>query len=270
MVYGIGDRDRDRDSTRDRRDKDNDKHRESGGEKGKERRSRDRSRDRGSNGVREDKKITKYIYKEGDWPCPNNNCRNQNFAKRTECNRCGTSKPADANKSKSRSRSRSRTRRQKDSHRSRSHSRDRSKYNNKNHAKNGLFNDDDWRCRKCVNINFSWRTKCNLCNERKYYSRSNSKSRRHRKDDRDHRSETENGRRENNDNRERIHKEKVKNNKSKSLSNSSLFSSKDGSKGHPEKSKKGMKRRNTAKQMQKVIIPKKEFLLVLYLINQIV
>uniref|UniRef100_A0A8C1SQ54 TAF15 RNA polymerase II, TATA box binding protein (TBP)-associated factor n=1 Tax=Cyprinus carpio TaxID=7962 RepID=A0A8C1SQ54_CYPCA len=31
--------------------------------------------------------------KGGDWPCPNSSCGNMNFARRYECNRCGTSKP---------------------------------------------------------------------------------------------------------------------------------------------------------------------------------
>ncbi|XP_051963077.1 RNA-binding protein FUS-like isoform X3 [Xyrauchen texanus] len=29
----------------------------------------------------------------GDWPCPNSSCGNMNFARRYECNKCGTSKP---------------------------------------------------------------------------------------------------------------------------------------------------------------------------------
>lgn len=80
----------------------------------------------------------KYIYKEGDWRCPSRNCGNPNFAKRTECNRCGFKRPDNIE--------------------------------GDNHMKMGgpigLFKEGDWKCSRCNNINFSWRKQCNRCNLR--------------------------------------------------------------------------------------------------------
>ena len=38
-------------------------------------------------------KRKRYIFKEGDWVCPNQDCKNINFSRRTKCNRCGAPKP---------------------------------------------------------------------------------------------------------------------------------------------------------------------------------
>ena len=42
---------------------------------------------------KEKEKEKKYIPKEGDWECPEADCKNKNFARRDTCNRCGAPKP---------------------------------------------------------------------------------------------------------------------------------------------------------------------------------
>ena len=41
-------------------------------------------------------KYKKYIFKEGDWECPHQSCKNINFSRRTKCNKCGAPKPQNA------------------------------------------------------------------------------------------------------------------------------------------------------------------------------
>jgi len=49
----------------------------------------------------------------------------------------------------------------------RSDSRKRSRPTDKFGGKPGLFKEGDWRCEKCNNVNFSWRSACNMCKELK-------------------------------------------------------------------------------------------------------
>ncbi|KNC77444.1 hypothetical protein SARC_10096 [Sphaeroforma arctica JP610] len=78
----------------------------------------------------------------GSWICSDSACGNINFARRTECNKCNTKKPADATVSTSK------------------HS------IGEKFAKGtkGLFSSADWQCPMCSNINWSKRATCNVCN----------------------------------------------------------------------------------------------------------
>ena len=160
-------------------------------------------------------KRKRYIFKEGDWACPNQDCKNINFSRRTKCNRCGAPKPANLydNRQKRysttgtyRSRSRSRSKHSKHHHHSskydknyRSRSNSRENMNNQVQRKpffgpSGIFKEGDWRCENCQNINFKWRNQCNKCgcpkrdvgnniihnirNDRDYYNNNNNDRRR--------------------------------------------------------------------------------------------
>lgn len=146
----------------------------------------------------------RYIPKEGDWVCPNANCKNINFSRRVYCNRCGEHKPeSQEDKSKNYrqerfrssgyfqhsigkdksdrdrhhgyrrySHSDSKDKSNKDSQRH--HSRSRDKYRNKAYdfekrgylgGPVGLFKEGDWKCDICQNVNFSWRKECNKCKQ---------------------------------------------------------------------------------------------------------
>ena len=105
----------------------------------------------------------------GDWDCPK--CNNSNFARRTECNRCGEPRSGGGRRD-------SRDRRdsgRRDFGRGRSDSRDRRDYGRRDSGNNRqrdgrrnsgkTFADNDWDCPKCKNSNFSFRTECNRCGE---------------------------------------------------------------------------------------------------------
>ena len=109
-------------------------------------------------------------FKEGDWLCPYKDCNNHNFAKRMYCNRCGANRP-DIKHSKNRS-SKSIDRftkklpynRNNEHNNSYSNSKNfRYNYNSGSSYNHGLFKEGDWRCSKCLNVNFSWRRYCNKC-----------------------------------------------------------------------------------------------------------
>ncbi|XP_075252090.1 uncharacterized protein LOC142344374 isoform X3 [Convolutriloba macropyga] len=80
--------------------------------------------------------------RDGDWTCTEENCSASNFARRTECFKCGKGRDFKAWKKQ------------------------KAKEIGGSEAKKsgGLFSADDWRCNKCGNINWARRNTCNMCN----------------------------------------------------------------------------------------------------------
>lgn len=83
---------------------------------------------------------------EGDWICSDLQCANINFARRTQCNRCGAEKAEPVGKKKLGQ-----------------------EIGTAAAAKShGLFSADDWQCVKCANVNWARRQQCNVCNSPRF------------------------------------------------------------------------------------------------------
>ena len=133
-----------------------------------------------------------------------------------------------------------------------------SSFNNSNNRQankfdNFKFKDGDWKCEKCNNVNFGWRTKCNRCREEKTGDRSDDRhydrhNRHHdRNDDRNDRHHDRHNRHHerrsnsNNVNDRRKHHSRRRN---RSRSDSSLFSSKSKNSGNVIGNGNNMRRRH--------------------------
>lgn len=83
---------------------------------------------------------------DGDWVCPDSQCANINFARRSSCNRCGKDR-GECPKKKKLGQEIGKAAAEKS---------------------RGLFSADDWQCSKCGNVNWARRQQCNMCNAPKF------------------------------------------------------------------------------------------------------
>jgi len=94
---------------------------------------------------------------DGDWDCPK--CNNSNFARRTECNRCGEPRSGGGGR---RGGGRGNFDR---GNRDRRDGGGRRDFDRGSRDSGKTFAHNDWECPKCNNSNFSFRTECNRCGE---------------------------------------------------------------------------------------------------------
>ncbi|GBG73807.1 hypothetical protein CBR_g17146 [Chara braunii] len=89
--------------------------------------------------------------RDGDWLCPNPSCANSNFARRTECNKCGAPRPAGAGGGSGGGSGSGRG--------------GGGGYDDRRGGGAGGQRGEDWTCPNpsCNNLNFARRTECNKC-----------------------------------------------------------------------------------------------------------
>ncbi|HII21649.1 MAG TPA: hypothetical protein HA307_02850, partial [Candidatus Poseidoniaceae archaeon] len=102
---------------------------------------------------------------QGDWDCPK--CHNDNFAWRTECNKCGAPKPGGQGRPPRRDDRRGNDRfggnDRRGGDRRGNDRRGGDRRGNDRRGGGEIFNDNDWECPQCNNSNFAFRQECNRC-----------------------------------------------------------------------------------------------------------